>query len=303
MLRKEGSMRKFNSQEIKEFVSKPLFDERVILEKDPSYPKISIVTPSYNQAEFLERTILSVLNQNYPNLEYIIIDGGSTDGSVEIIKRYEKFLSYWVNEPDNGQASALKKGFDNCTGEIMAFLNSDDTYYPGTLNKIADLFKRNSQVDVIYGAINLIDKYDNILARKDMSGFRFDFSILLFESSLPQPAVFWRRDIYLKSGGIDPSFLFSMDKDLWVRFSLSGAKFLRVNEVLANFRLHGSNKTLTINDIRIKEDLFIIERTLGRRIGNFELRFRVLVNKTKRYLSNPLDLLRGLVLRKRRLKW
>jgi hypothetical protein len=185
----------------------------------------------------------------------------------------------------------------------MAFLNSDDTYCPGTLNKIADLFKRNSQVDVIYGSVNLIDKYDNILARKDMSGFRFDFSILLFESSLPQPAVFWRRDIYLKSGGIDPSFLFSTDKDLWVRFSLSGAKFLRVNEVLANFRLHGLNKTFTINDIRIKEDLSIIERTLGRRIGNFELRFRVLVNKTKRYLSNPLDLFRGLVLRIRMLKW
>jgi len=294
---------KLRNMSLREFVSKPLFDETILLKKDSSFPKISIVTTSYNQGEFIERTILSVLNQNYPNLEYIIIDDGSTDSSVEIIKRYEKFLSYWVIEPHNGQASALKKGFDKCTGEIMAFLSSDDTYCPGNLNKIADLFKRNSQVDVIYGAVNLIDKYDNFLARKDMSGFRFDFSILLFESSLPQPAVFWRRYIYLKSGGIDPSFLFSMDKDLWVRFSLSGAKFLRVNEVFANFRLHGLNKTFTINDIRIKEDLFIIERTLGRRIGNFELRFRVLVNKTKRYLSNPLDLFRGLVLRIRSLKW
>jgi glycosyltransferase involved in cell wall biosynthesis len=294
---------KLRNMPLKEFVSKPLFDETILIKKNSSFPKISIVTTSYNQGEFIERTILSVLNQNYPNLEYIIIDGGSTDSSVEIIKRYEKFLSYWVSEPDNGQASALKKGFDKCTGEIMAFLNSDDTYCPGTLNKIADLFIRNPEFDVIYGAINLIDKYDNILARRDMSGFRLDFSILLFESSLPQPAVFWRRDIYLKSGGIDSSFLFSMDKDLWVRFSLSGAKFLRVNKVLANFRLHGSNKTLTINDIRMKEDLFIIERTLGRRIGNFELRSRVLVNKSKRYLSNPLDLFRGLVLRMRRLKW
>lgn len=287
----------------KEFVSKPLFDETIILKKDPSFPKISIVTASYNQGEFIERTILSVLNQNYPNLEYIIIDGGSNDETLEIIKKYEKFLSYWVSEPDNGQASALKKGFDKSTGDIMAFLNSDDTYCPGVLNKIADLFRRNPGVDVIYGAINLIDRYDNILARRDMSGSQFDFSILLFESSLPQPAVFWRRDIYLKSGGIDPIFLFSMDKDLWVRFSLSGAKFLRINEVLANFRLSGSNKTLTINDIRIKEDLFIIERTLGRRIGSFELRFRTLVNKTKRYLSNPLDLFRGLILRIKKFKW
>jgi len=288
---------------LKEFVSEPLFDETILLKKDPSFPKISIVTVSYNQGEFIERTILSVLNQNYPNIEYIIIDGGSNDNSIEIIKKYEKFLSYWVSESDNGQSSALKKGLDNCTGEIMAFLNSDDTYCPGVLNKVADLFKRNSGVDIIYGAINLVDKYDNILARRDMSGSRFDFPILLFESSLPQQATFWRRDIYLKVGGIDSSFLFSMDKDLWVRFSLSGAKFLRVNGVLANFRLHGSNKTLTINDIRIKEDLFIIERTLGRRISPFELRFRVLVNKIKRYLSNPLDLFRGSVLRIRRLKW
>ncbi|HQG82468.1 MAG TPA: glycosyltransferase family 2 protein [Caldisericia bacterium] len=294
---------RFEKMSIKEFVSKPLFDEIIVLKKDPSVPKISIVTTSYNQGEFIGRTILSVLNQNYPNLEYIIIDGGSNDNSIEIIKKYEKFLSYWVSESDNGQSSALKKGSDKSTGDIMAFLSSDDTYCPGVLNKIADLFKRNPEVDVIYGAINLVDSHDNILVRRDMSGSRFDFSILLFDSSLPQQAVFWRRDIYLKSGGIDSSFLFSMDKDLWVRFSLSGAKFLRVNEVLANFRLHGSNKTLTINDIRIKEDLLIVERTLGRRIGPFELWFRVLVNKTKRYLSNPLDLFRGLVLRIRRLKW
>jgi len=288
---------------LKDFISKPLFDETILLKRDPSFPKISIVTTSYNQGEFIERTILSILNQNYPNLEYIIIDGGSNDKTIEIIKKYEKFLSYWVSEPDNGQSSALKKGSDKSTGDIMAFLSSDDTYCPGVLNKIADLFKRNPEVDVIYGAINLVDRYDNILARRDMSGSWFCFSILLFESSLPQQAVFWKRDIYLKAGGIDSSFLFCMDKDLWVRFRLLGAKFLRVNEVLANFRLHGSNKTLTINDIRIKEDLFIIERTLGRRINPFELRFRVLVNKIKRYLSNPLDLFRGLVLRIRRLKW
>ena len=114
-------MKKFTSEEIKEFVSKPMFDKKVILNKDPYWPKISIVTPSYNQAEFLERTILSVLNQNYPNLEYIIIDGGSTDGSVEIIKNYEKYLAFWVSEPDNGQADAINKGFIKSTGEIVGW--------------------------------------------------------------------------------------------------------------------------------------------------------------------------------------
>lgn len=295
--------KKLNDMSLKDFVIYPSFGESTLLKKDPSFPKISIVTPSYNQGKFLERTILSVLNQNYPNLEYIIIDGGSNDNSVEIIKKYEKFISYWVSEPDNGQAHALKKGFDKSTGEIMAYLNSDDTYCPGTLYIIANLFKENPQVDVIYGAINLIDEDDNIIARRDMSSYKFDFSILLFESSLPQQAVFWRRDIYIKSGGIDPSFLFCMDKDLWVRFKLSGAQFLRVNKVLANFRLHSLNKSFTIDDIRKEEDLLIIERTLGRKVGSFELQFRMLLNKIKRYLGNPSDLFRGLNLRMKNFKW
>ena len=118
-----------------------------------NFPKISIVTPSYNQAEFLERTILSVLNQDYPNLEYIIIDGGSTDGSVEIIKKYEKYLAYWVSEKDKGQSDAINKGFQKSTGDILAWLNSDDTYLSGTLFKVVKAFQENPNADLIFGNI------------------------------------------------------------------------------------------------------------------------------------------------------
>jgi len=165
-------MRKFTSQEIKEFVSKPLFDEKVILNKDPSWPKISIVTPSYNQAEFLERTILSVLNQNYPNLEYIIIDGGSTDGSVEIIKKYEKYLSYWVSEKDRGQAHALNKGFEKATGDLVGWQNSDDIYLPGAFRKVAEVYRNNPNYDVYFGNIYFIDEEDNIIRDLKFSPLR-----------------------------------------------------------------------------------------------------------------------------------
>lgn len=146
-------MNKFNSKEIKEFLSGLTLDEVVILNKGSSWPRISIVTPSYNQAEFLERTIFSVLNQNYPKLEYIIIDGGSTDGSVEIIKKYDKYLTFWVSEKDNGQADAIRKGFARATGEILAWINSDDTYLPGTFLKVAKAFIKNPKVDLIFGNI------------------------------------------------------------------------------------------------------------------------------------------------------
>jgi glycosyltransferase involved in cell wall biosynthesis len=156
-------MKEYVYKKIKEFISKPLFDERIILNKDSSYPKISIVTPSYNQAQFLERTILSVLNQNYPNLEYIIVDGGSTDGSVEIIKKYEKYLAYWISKKDNGQADAINKGFQKSSGEILAWLNADDLYLPGTLLKVKKIFQKYRENNFIYGHSLLIDKEDNIM--------------------------------------------------------------------------------------------------------------------------------------------
>jgi len=197
-------MKKFTSDEIRDFVSRPSFDEQVILEKDPSWPKVSIVTPSYNQGRFLERTILSVLNQNYPNLEYIIMDGGSTDGSIEIIRKYEKYLAHWVSEKDGGQAHAIVKGFGRCTGKILAYLNSDDTYVSEALLEVSRAFMRHPTCDLVFGDTNFIDAADNMIGECRFT--RFDFATLIYEgSSLHQPSAFWASDTYRVVGGLNPT--------------------------------------------------------------------------------------------------
>ncbi len=241
-------MKKFTSQEIKEFVSKPFFDEKVILNKDPSWPKISIVTPSYNQAQFLERTILSVLNQNYPNLEYIIIDGGSTDGSVEIIKNYEKYLTYWVSEKDNGQADAINKGFSKSTGEILAWINSDDIYLSNILRKIALSFKRESYIDVIYGNRYRIDENDNIISEDRHTPFSKS-GLLYGGFGFYQVSVFWKRDIFSKVKGLSIKYKCCMDYELFVRFAMNNAKFKFIREFLGCFRIHGASKTSNLKEI------------------------------------------------------
>ena len=234
-------MKKHTFHEIKEFVSRPLFDEKIILAKDPNYPKVSIVTPSYNQAKFLERTILSVLNQNYPNLEYIIIDGGSTDGSVEIIKKYEKYLAYWVSELDEGQSDAINKGFKIAKGEILAYLNSDDVYCDGTIRKIIDFFAEKPEVGMVYGDCNLMSEKGKIIKiRREID---FDFSILFFYLSyIPQPTVFMRRRVLDCVGLLDENLDYSMDLDLYIRIA-KNFPVGHIPELLANFRWHNESKS------------------------------------------------------------
>ena len=151
-------MEKCLNIEIEKFVSQPLFDEKILFEKDFSYPKISIVTPSLNNRQYIENAILSVLNQNYPNLEYIIIDGGSTDNSAEIIKKYEKWLTYWESQPDRGQCHAVNKGWEKAKPGIWAWLNADDTYFPGTLPKAILALKNRPGVKLVYASVSHTDK-------------------------------------------------------------------------------------------------------------------------------------------------
>ncbi|WP_250632753.1 glycosyltransferase family 2 protein [Rhodoflexus caldus] len=183
------------------------------------YPKISIVTPSFNQGEYIEQTILSVLEQNYPNLEYIIIDGGSTDNSVEIIKKYEKYVSYWVSEPDGGMYHALQKGFARTSGEIMGWINSDDMYHKGAFSIAAEIFSQYPQIDWLSGIPTIFDEKGRTVVVK--SGRKYSRFLFLLNSQewIQQESTLWRRSLWQKSGNtINTAYQLAADFELWMRF-------------------------------------------------------------------------------------
>lgn len=234
----------------------------ISLVRDLSYPKISIVTPSYNQGQFLERTILSVLNQNYPNLEYIIIDGGSTDNSVEIIKKYSKYLAYWVSEKDEGQSDALRKGFAKATGHIYAYLNSDDVYLSGVFSVISDSFAKNPDVSLIYGNKLIIDTNNNVVSERRVTQYTYfsKLGMLYGGFGFYQPSSFWTRSIYEQVGGVDASLRFCMDNDLFYNFLAKGAKFMFVRRYLSGFRIHEKSKTSTLGKTAEAETTLLLQR-------------------------------------------
>jgi GT2 family glycosyltransferase len=227
-------------------------------------PTISIVTPSFRQGNFIERTLLSVLNQNYSKLEYHVQDGGSPDQTTTILKRYEEQLSSWSAKKDSGQSQAINHGFANTSGEIMALLNSDDLLLPNALAIVADYFNRHPDVDVVYGNRLLIDEYDMEIGRWIMPGH--DSDVLSWVDYVPQETMFWRRRIWDKIGGqVDESFRFAMDWDLLVRFRDAGAKFAHIPRFLGAFRIHAHQKTsAAINEIGHKEMNRIRERLHGK---------------------------------------
>lgn len=181
-------------------------------------PTVSVVTPSYNQARFIGDTIESVRATGYPNIEHIIIDGGSTDGSQEVIEKYADDLAYWVSEPDEGQTHALIKGFERATGEILCWLNSDDLFEPWTLHEVVATFDRRTDLDWVYGDATWIDVNGEVIQPKKEHGFS-RFIWMYDHNFVPQPSTFWRADLYRQVGGLDPTFDLAMDADLWIRFA------------------------------------------------------------------------------------
>jgi len=216
---------------------------RSVEDEDTAWPRISIVTPSYNQGQFIEDTICSVLGQHYPNLEYIVMDGGSTDNSVEIIRRYEQRLAFWTSEKDGGAADAIAKGFSRATGSILGYLNSDDTYKPDALEAVAETML-HSRADVVYGNTYWINSNGEKIGERRQTPF-VPSGYLYGGFDLQQPATFWSKAIYEKVGGMDPSYRFAFDTEMFVRFVREGAKFKYLHRALANFRIHPQSKSST----------------------------------------------------------
>ena len=205
------------------------------------YPGISVVTPSYNQGSFLEETIRSVLLQAYPGLEFIIIDGGSTDNSVDIIRKYEPWITYWVSEPDAGQTYAINKGIQRATGDILSWLNSDDILCPGALQRVAEQFAGIPEVDLVYGDCEMIDDSGNVFSRFDVR--IGDLAGLLEENFISQPSAFFSRRALDAAGGLDSELHYAMDYDLWIRMFLKKMKVCYDPAVLSRFRYHTTSKS------------------------------------------------------------
>jgi glycosyltransferase involved in cell wall biosynthesis len=246
-------------------------------------PTISIVTPSFKHAEFIERTLKSVLDQKYPHLEYIVQDGGSTDGTIAILENYSSLLKQWTSKEDKGQSNAINLGFQYTSGEIMGYLNSDDLLLPGSLQYVGEYFARHPDVEVIYGHRILINTHDKEIGRWILPPH--DTEILTIADFIPQETLFWRRTVWERSGGkIDEQFSFAMDWDLILRFKEAKATFMRLPRFIGAFRVHPQQKTFTLmSQLGQKEIALLKERHQKQAISSHEAQ-----KKVKFYLKRHL---------------
>ena len=222
--------------------------------------KLSVITPSYNQGQFIERTLLSVLEQQVDDLEYWVIDGGSSDQTVEILKKYADRLQ-WLSEPDNGQTDALNKGIRRTSGEIIGWLNSDDIYYPGVLPQVMRFFAEHPEVKILYGRANHIDTEDGVI--EPYPSREWDYQALLDDCFICQPAVFFRREIIEQYGLFNESLDFCMDYEYWLRVGRQEPLYYYPG-LLAGSRLYDENKTLGCRRQVREEILTMVSEKLGR---------------------------------------
>jgi glycosyltransferase involved in cell wall biosynthesis len=227
-----------------------------------TFPKVSIITPSYNQARYLEECIQSVLEQDYPNIEYIIIDGGSTDGSVEILQKYSDRLAHWVSEPDNGQSAGINKGLRRATGDIWAWLNSDDYYMPGAVSKAAAFLEGHPDTGIVYGDCNEVAKDGSFLCKRTPPIFKYTDFLLSLEDFIPSSSTFVTRPVYEHVGEMDETMHFLMDHDYWLRAG-SVTKIGYLPEILSSFRVYPEAKSYRRTSGRARDTIYMYEKLLS----------------------------------------
>jgi glycosyltransferase involved in cell wall biosynthesis len=257
--------------------------------------KISLVTISFNQARYLEQAIRSVLDQNYPKLEYIVVDPGSSDGSRDIIERYRDRIAHIVYEPDQGPADGLNKGFVRAGGEIFGYLNSDDVLLPGAMARVAAAFQARPDADLIYGHGYVIGADGQVVARCRSDRFNLRRSAY-GNSVIMQQATFWRRDAFMSVGGFNAANRLSWDGEFWIDLALAGRRFVRMNQYWACFRTHEASITHNFHKADapaqhpyVAEQRRIFEKAMGRPQASGD-RIAAAVTHVEKWLVDPVNL-------------
>ena len=252
---------------------------------DERWPRISIVTPSLNQGRFIEETIRSVLLQNYPNLEYIVVDGGSTDQTLNVMRKYDRWITHWVSEPDRGQSHALNKGFAFATGDVLAYLNSDDLYEPGALGKIAQCYSENNGFELFVGSCTIFDEDHKQRISNPWWPDTPAYFLQPFGSPFAQPASFWSPAVYRNTGGFNEGLDYIMDREFFLRLALDGVHPHFVSDVVARYRDHPGTKTR--QTIRIYQESISVVQQFAAACGLKSQDRRALLKK----IRNDIDYL------------
>ena len=270
-----------------------------------NYPKFSIVTPSYNQGDFIEKTIDSVLSQGYPNLEFIIIDGGSKDKTVEVIKKYEKYLTYWVSEPDRGQSHAINKGMEVATGDYLTWLNSDDWYLPGSVMHMCELFMATQDAGMVVGTGDIVDGQGRVVfhvpAPKEIT--LQSLYNWMRGGNFMQPSSAFSRQAWNAVGPIDENVHIAMDLDLWLKMALRGIKFVTTETMLSLALSHPNAKTTAYESLMTVDCALIISKHGGiayahKPLDEMAAQFEWLRSNYEIIVNNPvLKLLRPVIKR------